>query len=228
MKKTLIIILVIVMVSLSACSKDNNDQQSSQSKNNSSSSESSTKTNYSLVDTWGVKYRSPYENAKYEINFPEAIGIQKYTGLLISSDDVTIILDQEIKENTQDFNVDVKKIKTNSDILKVFTPIFLKITDTTNLSKNDKNVDITEQKEVKINNYSFCVSKGTLNYEDFGTTGITKRNILSYATFLSTGSPVYFVFIDQSANQSKGSYIEENAKKMAETLREYTGNYTGN
>ncbi len=120
-------------------------------------------------------------------------------------------------------------IKELEDILPTCKELFygtIRYAEDDEIGVKNQNITVDSTERTKVNEYEICVTKGKYSCDVYG--GVTKEFKYSaeypyvcYATFLTTGAPVFWVCFDQSEDKNLSSQMDELALKMGKTLREY-------
>ena len=174
---------------------------------------------------WGVQEKLISEangnRARAYIRFPEYAGVMKGTGkvsyeVLSTEESTLIILDTQ----TEDV-LDVLEGKAENILPAYFAETKDILVGYRTMAYSNFEFHITNRENVTINDYEMCKYIGTHTFTVREATGSVEYclNFVAYATKLKTnGAYVYWMVIDESKNQTLGSYIEEQALKMAKTL----------
>lgn len=232
MKKALVCFLTLILsMSLIACSDGGNSSSTAGGDTtvNSSqqSSEAEVSDNSADYDWTNVFASMDLENP-FRVRF--TIGsapISCATGAVAHlTNDVVTFVDYNSEYAESDFGIDVSQATSPDKIVKTFEKTFsllvqYDVTALTNIA--EPHIEIETQDSVKINNYDMSRSTGHYYYYPmFSQEGDNETALyfVTYATFLSDGTPVYIAAVDASEDQSKKDFCDQVAEEMIKTLEE--------
>lgn len=244
MKKTAIVLALVIALTSALCGCNNGGGTSSSTSSGSSevktSSVSSTvsseddndglpKGDTELINSWGYMYNPRTEGAAYKINveFDYAGAAQKGTGLIGGSKESNGFC--YVVDNRNPYlSIAIDAAKEVEDILPTYQEQFfdiVKYNEYYSASVENQKITVDSTERVKVNEYEMCVSKGKYSFDVNGLSSESQYSgeypYVCYATFLTTGTPVYWVCLDLTDDKSKSADIDELALKMAKTLREF-------
>lgn len=221
-----LILTIAVVLSITACGSKTEGPNPSGDRPSAEQSREETKT--SAVEEpvpteepagpWGVTDSfTAYANdtfGGYFINFPELTGVPKGSGLVAyQSDGTMVVVDGQIIGGA---------IETGS-IDEVLPAYFEQTTIIMDLYRNSAYdnfaFELTSQEHATVNGYEMCKYVGFHNFTLDGVA--TTFNFVAYATQLkANGAYIYWMVLDETADQSLGNTIEDHAYHMAMSLVE--------
>ena len=223
MKKMISILLTLMLVCLSLTACGNKaDQEQSNKINSSEEISSNENTDISSEDDtpWGVDENKITEKndvkARVYIKFPYLTGITKGQGKIAYQNDGSLVIlgsESDFEEPTVE----------NGKVENIFPAYFDKVKGTLKLYRqvdySDYDFEIQNKKVISINDYEMCKYTGIHNFKLNGEN--KSISFVAYSTKLkSNDAAVYWMVLDDTAEQSLGSTIESHADKMAESLHE--------
>lgn len=227
MKKIIATILALVMVlSLAACGGKTEEPTSGNDTPNVEQPKEETKApaveapapTEEPAGPWGVTDNfTAFANdtfGGYYINFPELTGVPKGSGLVAyQSDGSLVIVDGQIIGGT----IEVGSV---DEVLPAYFEQTIIMMDLYRNSAYDNFAfEIASQEHTTVNGYEMCKYAGVHSFTMDGVAAT--NNFVAYATQLnSNGAYVYWMVLDETADQSLGNTIADHAYRMALSLVE--------
>ena len=167
---------------------------------------------------WGVTDSfTAFANGKicnFYINLPELTAIPKGSGLMAYQPDGSfVVIDVQLM-------VDPIIVEGVDQVLPAYfkqTRVMMELYH--GISYEHVAFEVTAQENVTVNGYEMCRYEGTHEYTMDGTAATNK--FVAYATQLKTnGAYIYWMVLDETAEQSLGKTIGDHAYNMALSLEE--------
>ena len=217
-------VLVLSLTVLVACGgKTDTKSQSSSTK---SSVNSSTKD--SDTGTSKAKYqKSDLIKSRYDfamgvdctVDIPGWQGHISGGGYDVNSNDMYIILDQYAKSFEANYGYSLDTFKTVKDIFPGMLKQFMDCSDGETSTHNGRTAIITKDEITTINGNEMDRFEGYIVAKDDKVKD-GKHQIIGYSTIFK-GKPLYFVIVDQTADQTKKADMTKIIDAMAHSFREY-------
>ena len=162
--------------------------------------------------TWGVEQGYISLGQNFAVSFPELSGIPQGYGLIAYQPDGSMcLIDVQ--------NAESPEVGSVEEVLPAyFEQLDLMLTFYYSFLASDFEYFIDEQEMTTINGVEMCNYVGHMQFKHSGADKDYK--FVAYSTELSNGAYIYFMCVDETADQSLSDSIEDCAYKMALSFHE--------
>lgn len=225
MKKIFVLLLVVLLLmgNLAACStgapsKPTNDTNKLQQTQGTDPQDPTSKPTDPLTEDWGKVDTKSVVNAQGIMSvifrWPAAKGKSEYTGNVASQDDGTLVL---VDAYSAQISPEVESLDQVfpayfEQTVKVFASFY-------GSSYSDGSLTIEDTEVVTVGEYEFYKHTGTHNYKYKGSDR-SRQYVIYLTETKATGAYIYWLVSDTTADQSAGAKMEDNAYRIALSVRE--------